>query len=181
MLEPPGAPDIGTWEMVTNGILAFPFRFGFKALRRLLQVKSHHERLDRGYLEQRAATAAVAAAARGQDEGGGGAVAAAPEFCTLERMVVRPGLQGRGVGSQCLGQALGRASAAGLGVVLSTQEARNAEFYSRLGFKAVREEAYFSAAPGQWGQAEEPRNWLMVLEPGTYQHRGAEMQSSGLS
>ncbi|KAA8499954.1 hypothetical protein FVE85_7539 [Porphyridium purpureum] len=58
-------------------------------------------------------------------------------YLTLERMVVRPELQGQGVGSRCLAAALQEADALQLPVFLATQEERNVEFYSRLGFRVA--------------------------------------------
>jgi N-acetylglutamate synthase-like GNAT family acetyltransferase len=55
----------------------------------------------------------------------------------LERMVVDPGVHGRGLGSACLTAAL--ASQATAPVVLSTQLQRDVEFYSRIGFHVVLE------------------------------------------
>jgi len=53
-------------------------------------------------------------------------------------MVVRPDMQGKGVGTHALKQALDEADDAGLPVMLATQEERNIRFYRRLGFEVVR-------------------------------------------
>ena len=145
MLQPPGAPEIGTLMMLRHGMLRFPLRFGWQALRRLLAVKAYHER-------------AEAAARRrcGPDE----------TVALLERMVVRPGVQGGGVGSRCLGAALEEASAAGHTVLLSTQSARNVKFYRRLGFAEwARDDGYFSAG----GPAGPPQtNWVLARRADAY-------------
>ena len=52
-------------------------------------------------------------------------------------MVVKPGWQGKGIGSQCLKQGLEEAARRNQGVLLSTQEERNVTFYSRVGFEEV--------------------------------------------
>eukprot|EP00961_Rhodomonas_salina_P238702 3225648-Rhodomonas_salina.2 len=55
---------------------------------------------------------------------------------TLERMVVHPSQQGKGLGRKHLGSALA-AEAHHLPVFLTTQEERNTNFYSKLGFKVM--------------------------------------------
>lgn len=124
MLLPPNSEEIGTWAMVESGILSFPLRFGFQALWRLLEVKARHDRLERAFLEAGRSSRPV---------------------CRLERMVVHPSWQGKGVGRRILGAAIAEAAAQGHGVKLSTQEARNVIFYSRLGFTVVGEpEPYYT-------------------------------------
>ena len=59
--------------------------------------------------------------------------------CLLERMVVVPALQGKGVGSKCLKEALDAVAGRGQGVLLATQEARNVRFYEGLGFETIHE------------------------------------------
>ena len=140
MLQPPAAAEISTLVMLRNGMLLFPFRFGFRALVRLLQVKGYHERAER--------------AAR-QACGG------CTEFASLERMVVRPGAQGGGLGSRCLGAALAEAAADGQAVVLGTQSARNVKFYSRLGFEEVGQDSRYFATASSSGES----NWMMVKRP----------------
>lgn len=103
--------QIAVWAMLTNGILAMPFLFGLQPFLRLLEVKNHHDVLDKAH--------------------GGTALV------HLERMVVKPGWQGKGVGSQCLRQGLQECTDREQGVMLTTQEEKNVNFYSRLGFKEV--------------------------------------------
>ena len=66
---------------------------------------------------------------------------------TLERMVVLPEHQGRGLGSRCLGVALETASSAGLPTLLSTQLEVNVRFYGKLGFEVVHTAEYLSPLP----------------------------------
>ena len=143
MILPPDSKEIGALAMVANGILRFPFRFGFRAFARLLEVKSRHDRLDRALLDSR--------------PGGGGGSA---PLRRLERVVVRAGWRGMGVGGRCLGEALAESDASGHGVSLSTQEARNVAFYSRLGFAVVGEPAVLPAAAGRTCV-----NYQMAREP----------------
>ena len=134
MLESPDTPEISSITMLQNGILQFPFRFGFRAFSRLLSVKSYYERRERELLGfQRSC------------------------MCTLERMVVRPGVQGRGVGSSCLSVAIEGVADTGLGVFLSTQLPKNVAFYRRLGFEVIAEESS-EFAP-------HISNWFMVRPP----------------
>jgi GNAT superfamily N-acetyltransferase len=119
MLQPPDAGEISVWAMLMNGILIMPFLFGLKSFRRLLEVKNHHDEIDR-----------LAQSTHGLTG----------QYCTLERMVVHPKWQGKGVGSRCLAQGLKEAALRQQGVILFTQEARNVTFYSRLGFIEVHRE-----------------------------------------
>ena len=109
MFVPPEIPDVSFCDMVRAGLLKLPLLFGLRRLSRLLKAKSLEEE----------------------------------ELSTLggfrlERMVVSPLMQGRGIGSRALQIALVEADAAGKPVVLSTNEERNVSFYSRLGFEVAR-------------------------------------------
>ena len=123
MLQPPEAGEITFFQMCRAGILLAPFKFGLGAFRRLLQVKAWYEK-------QEHALAAELAACNGGD---------ALPYCLLERMVVVPALQGKGVGSKCLKEALDAVAGRGQGVLLATQEARNVRFYEGLGFETIHE------------------------------------------
>ncbi|KAJ1471693.1 hypothetical protein T484DRAFT_1977104 [Baffinella frigidus] len=143
--------ETSTLSMLRNGIL-FSYRFGLRSLARLLEVQEYHKRVERGM-------------------GGDGAY-------HLERMAVRPGAQGGGIGSRCLGAALAEAAKKGCAVVLSTQEARNVRFYERLGFEEVaRDERYFKTA-GSSGET----NWVMLKRPpvraGGAQDRGEHVSQN---
>ncbi|KAJ1486816.1 hypothetical protein T484DRAFT_1942692, partial [Baffinella frigidus] len=141
--------ETSTLSMLRNGIL-FSYRFGWRAFARLQQVKNYHARVERGV-------------------GGEGAH-------HLERMVVRPGAQGGGIGSRCLGAALAEAAKKGCSVVLSTQEARNVRFYEGLGFEEVaRDEGYFKTA-GSSGET----NWIMLKRP-PVRAGGAQDRGEGVS
>jgi ribosomal protein S18 acetylase RimI-like enzyme len=133
MLQPPGLGDIGTLTMVRNGILLFPFRFGFRAFRRLLEVKDFHENVEK----------------KAQ-------IDFQTELGQLERMVVHPDAQCGGIGSRCLDEAL---AASGFSVLLETQSPLNVKFYTRLGFEVLgeRDESYFKTASSS-GET----SWTMV-------------------
>jgi GNAT superfamily N-acetyltransferase len=105
--------------MLVNGILTMPFLFGLQPFLRLLEVKNHHDKLDRLAQSTHRLTG---------------------DYCALERMVVHPNWQGKGVGSRCLAQGLQEAASRQQGVILFTQEERNVTFYSRIGFREVHRE-----------------------------------------
>jgi len=109
MFVPPGTPDVSLCDMLRAGLLKLPLLFGLGRFKRLLSAKRQEE---------------------GELEGLGA--------FRLERMVVSPAVQGRGVGTRALRAALSEADAASAPVVLSTNEERNVTFYSRLGFEVVR-------------------------------------------
>ncbi len=88
------------------------------------------------------------------------ALAPSHPLAHLERMVVRPGLQGRGLGGRYLGEALAEAASRGWAVSLGTQLAENVAFYRRLGFAvASHQREYFSAG------GKRAENWFMVRAP----------------
>ena len=101
-------PDVSFCDMMRAGLLKLPLLFGVVRLQRLLKAKRVEE-----------------AELQGLDA------------FRLERMVVSPAVQGRGIGTRALRFALSEADAAGKPVVLSTNEQRNVAFYSRLGFEVV--------------------------------------------
>ncbi|QDZ17899.1 hypothetical protein A3770_01p04170 [Chloropicon primus] len=110
MLVPPSMQDISLWAMLVAGILKLPFLFGLARLKRLLRAKS----LEEGALNEWGSAFRV------------------------ERMVVSPAMQGRGIGTRALQLAVEEADAAGQAVALSTNEERNVTFYSRLGFEVAQ-------------------------------------------
>ena len=118
MLCSPATRRLSTWSKVRAGLLWLPLCFGAGCMWRLLAVAAWTEDAER-----RALGAAAAAAA-----------------WQVQRMVVAPRCQGRGVGSACLAAALRHRVPAGHTVALSTNEPRNVLFYRRLGFAVVAEE-----------------------------------------
>lgn len=132
MFVAPDIADVGLWDMLRVGMLMAPFKFGIGVVKRLLSIKDDYELFEREVMD-----------AHGNE----------PMF-RLERMVVHPDVQGKGLGSRALKQALGEADAARLPVLLSTQEERNVRFYGRLGFEVVRTHALFGCA-----------HWTMLRRP----------------
>lgn len=127
MLQKPDEGEVGFIDMLRHGILLLPFKFGFRAFLRCLILKAYHEKLHQEVVNE----------AHLND---------GSSFFHLERMVVHPDLQGQGYGSKYLGEALAQVEDAGFGVILSTQEARNVKFYTRLGFAVVKNDPYFTVA-----------------------------------
>ena len=129
MFVPPETTDVRFCDMLRAGLLKLPLLFGPGRLKRLLKAKS----LEEGELKESGAF-------------------------RLERMVVSPTMQGRGIGSRALQIALKEADAAGRPVVLTTNEERNVAFYSRLGFKVARSTA-------REIDGESYRVWTMARSP----------------
>eukprot|EP00041_Stephanoeca_diplocostata_P013913 m.249056 g.249056 ORF g.249056 m.249056 type:complete len:249 (+) comp19513_c1_seq1:180-926(+) len=72
----------------------------------------------------------------------------------LERMVVHPSKQGKGVGTRCLGSVLD-VEQQSRPVLLNTQEERNVTFYKRLGFEVISVDIV----------EELGKNWTMIRRP----------------
>jgi GNAT superfamily N-acetyltransferase len=66
---------------------------------------------------------------------------------TLLYVGVRPGAQGRGLGTAVVRPGVAVADAAGLGIHLNSTNARNVPFYERLGFTALSEPVVTGDAP----------------------------------
>jgi GNAT superfamily N-acetyltransferase len=143
----PVVSSVSFWSKVRAGLLLFPFLFGWKPFMRLLTMGEAFDRTTHSLVQK-----FIASHTDRQNT------------LVLERMVVEPSLQGRGVGSSCLSSALTQAAAS---VVLSTQLQRNVDFYSRLGFDVIHEQR-FGAAADPFGF----RSWWMlrVSRSGLEQH-----------
>eukprot|EP00277_Geminigera_cryophila_P007894 CAMPEP_0179432212 /NCGR_PEP_ID=MMETSP0799-20121207/16887_1 /TAXON_ID=46947 /ORGANISM="Geminigera cryophila, Strain CCMP2564" /LENGTH=250 /DNA_ID=CAMNT_0021209487 /DNA_START=166 /DNA_END=915 /DNA_ORIENTATION=+ len=125
MLQNPGTPTISSWALIKSGLLTMPWRFGMEAFRRLLKVKHYHEEIEHEFLKAR------------ENDGD------FTRWCSLERMVVHPAVQGTGVGSRCLADALADVALSEFGVQLCTQDLRNVTFYKRLGFKEISQDSQY--------------------------------------
>ena len=98
------------------GMLKGFLRFGFGVTKRLVTIKEKYECIEDIVLKKNKYK----------------------PIYRLERMVVHPKHQGKGIGSIALKKhALKDADDKDLQVMLSTQELRNVRFYERLGFKVV--------------------------------------------
>lgn len=120
-MEPPGTPPLSTWELISVGVLEMPFRFGLGAFLRMLTRMQFYDELAKSGMDAWAAKKGVRV----------------PRHCFLERMVVLPEYQGKGVGTHCLGQGLREVLERGFGVYLNTQSEDNVKFYRRLGFEVI--------------------------------------------
>ena len=159
LLEPPDAPEISLWQMIRSGLLMLPVRFGRRPFLRLLSVKEYYDGCFREVFRDGALDRS--------------------RYCTLERMVVSPACQGRGVGSACLGAALQECDDRGLGVVLTTQEPRNARFYGKLGFEVLAEQpATFSPAVTDWIMIRHPPTGAVLQENRAAEAPAAAARSS---
>lgn len=116
MFVSPDIPTVGILDMMRVGFLAAPFLFGFGLMQRLLSIKGVYEGIEHDEMNK-------------HDK---------PMY-KLERMVVRPHIQNQGIGTHALKLALAEADAAGLPVILGTQEERNVHFYKRMGFGVAGE------------------------------------------
>lgn len=117
MFVTPEVANVSLWEMLRVGLVAMPLYFGWGTVRRLLAIKNS--------TEDQFEAARVAHGLLGKP------------VCMLERMVVHPADQGRGIGTQALRQVLAEADAAGWPMLLGTNEERNVVFYERVGFEVV--------------------------------------------
>lgn len=131
MFVSPDIPTVGILDMIRVGFLAAPFLFGFGVMQRLLSIKDAYERIEHQVMNN-------------HDK---------PMY-KLERMVVHSRIQNQGIGTHALKLALAEADAAGLPVILGTQEERNVHFYKRMGFCVV----------GEY-DIEGIKHWKMVRQP----------------
>eukprot|EP01031_Cornospumella_fuschlensis_P041232 gene41232-50319_t len=125
------------WEKVWAGLLTLVVLFGFQTFGRMMQASDWFDERIRLISEGR-------------------------EYFELQRMIVNPAYQGKGIGSRLLGEALKEADDAKLPVILSTQDDRNVVFYSRLGFKVMKEEIY---SPSDNSEEYSYKCTFMLREP----------------
>lgn len=130
LLEPPGIPQLSTWDLVRAGLLGAAWRFGLASTRRLVRTKEYFEESERRVLGNRAGS-----------------------VMRLNRLTVLPARQGQGVGSKALAEALRGVDAP---VMLETQDARNVSFYERLGFAVVAEDTCPIGDYHTWSMLREP-------------------------
>ena len=129
MFVSPDTPDVSLWDMLRAGMLKGIFKFGFGVVKRLVTIKDEYEHIEDIVLKKNEYK----------------------PIYRLERMVVHPNHQGKGMGSIALKHALKDADDKDLQVMLSTQEERNVRFYERLGFKVVHTSIL-----------AEHTNWVMI-------------------
>lgn len=118
-VRPPGGVPTSALTMIRRGLIPFAVRHDYSAVQRLLALKRTYDALE-------------------HDLGRG-----APHL-HVHMMAVKSGLQGQGLGSLLLDQALGAArpepSAPEVPIVLTTHTAHNVRFYEKRGFAVVSEQ-----------------------------------------
>uniref|UniRef100_A0A7S0ZJ82 N-acetyltransferase domain-containing protein n=1 Tax=Timspurckia oligopyrenoides TaxID=708627 RepID=A0A7S0ZJ82_9RHOD len=136
---PAALADSSLWEMIKAGVWLMPFKFGVSTVSRLLNIIDQMERNSDGNSQT----------AHGSRR----------DALKLERMVVRPDYQGQGVGSRALRSVLDEASQMekSVEIHLETQEERNVEFYTRLGFQVTNTKDFYEDEPEYTF-----RSWHMV-------------------
>ena len=126
------------WEQVSAGLLLIPFRVGITVFQQLIAVGEWIDKEEASVIGDRT-------------------------HYKLSTMVVRPDVQGKGVGTRCLNTAIERADCDSIPILLSTQLEKNVVFYKRLGFEVQRDSCF--------GEGNEPpisfRSWVMVRETKT--------------
>jgi GNAT superfamily N-acetyltransferase len=147
--------------MVKAGLLAMPIRFGWSALKRLLEVKDWYDRKHIAVKE-------------------GAFPGCAHQAYSLQRMVVFPAHQGKGLGSSCLASHLKAIDESTITTrisdsscsdkistntppkpyvtptILATQELQNVQFYTKAGFRVYLKEDFVGA------DGTVIPNWFMI-------------------
>lgn len=119
MLIPSCEAAISLWKKISGGILKLIFRDGgLSVLQRLIEISDWMD-------------AEIASC-----------VKAGVEYLTLQRMVVSPESQGKGIGTKSLSLGIRDADSKCMPIVLSTQDERNVKFYSRLGFVEFKRKTF---------------------------------------
>ena len=137
ILVPNDKSNFSFWEKMSWGLYEFPFRCGFESTSRLIATSDCYDKFALDLMKD------------------------TPNYLHLQRMVVNVNMQGKGIGSRCLGKALNdTADKLQLPVILSTQDIRNVTFYSRLGFELVRTEE-FKANNENYSYI----SWFMIRQP----------------
>jgi ribosomal protein S18 acetylase RimI-like enzyme len=128
-------PSATLWQKISAGLLLIPLRCGFSVFSRLMTSSSHFDEIFEKALPQ--------------------------THFELQRMVVDPNYQGKGIGSRCLSEALKKADSLSLPVILGTQEEINVRFYEKLGFEIYLQEKFSPTGSA----TDEYDNWIMIRQP----------------
>ena len=165
------------WDMIRVGMLLGIYKFGWNRFHRLLEVNNWFENEENNALKlYYGDDGTIKTTTKTEQE------QETPKnnnIIRLERMVVLPNYQGQGIGSSALNEALKEADQHQLDVFLVTQEKRNVNFYTRLGFKVIQESIFepTSADNATASTATSSttmrlnnyciNNWFMIREPKT--------------
>lgn len=123
------------WDKINAGLLLIPFYCGFDVFSRLMTTSKHFDEITLRFPPR-------------------------PHF-ELQRMVVDPEYQGKGIGSKSLSQGIKKADELGLPIYLTTQLEINTRFYQKLGFEIALQEKFSPIGEAN----DECDNWVMVREP----------------
>jgi len=133
MLVPPHM-QMSTWDKLRCGLVMLPIKWGMHTLSRMEEYVAYANQTYARLFDAR----------YGKDD-----------YFKLERMVVEPSAQGKGIGTKCLAAALvGVCDKAAKPCVLQTQLPQNVKFYKRLGFEVFAQEHKFGAP--QYFMARDP-------------------------
>jgi ribosomal protein S18 acetylase RimI-like enzyme len=127
---PPGQ-SLTVVGMVRCGMLAAPFRIGFRPLARFAKANASMDPVHKQ-------------AMHGQ-----------PHWQLLI-VTVAPVLQGQGRGQALLSDGLGQIDSEGMACYLDTSNPTNLPYYQRLGFEVVKEVPLGRGGPPAWGMRREP-------------------------
>lgn len=109
MMVPNYCAQSSTYEKVfKGGVFEFVLRFGLAPIQRLIKLSDFMDAVHDEVMQGR------------------------PRYYCLQRMVVEKTLQGKGIGSKYLGNALKKADEEQVPVVLGTEDPKNVIFYGRL-------------------------------------------------
>jgi len=118
---------ISNWDMIKAGVWKIPIKFGFKTLKRLLESMDDSKSAAEKFFDA-SSVASASASPKYSDKRSDDSK---EQFIMLERLVVRPDWQGKGLGSKCLKAVMAEAK---VPMRLMTQEEINDTFHQRLGF-----------------------------------------------
>jgi ribosomal protein S18 acetylase RimI-like enzyme len=127
---PPGR-TMSAGGMVRSGILAAPFRVGFRPFATFMGALEVMERIHKKHVPE--------------------------PHLYLAIVAVDPELQGRGLGSALVTEGLMQADRANCTSYLETSERRNLAFYERQGFAVVETATLGDGGPPAWAMRREPR------------------------
>ncbi len=126
---PPGQ-SMTLGRMARSGMLAAPFRIGFRPLASFAGANTVMDKVHKRHVSQ-------------------------PHWQLLI-VGVDPELQGQGRGSAIVQEGLARADQAALPCYLDTSQPGNIPFYERLGFTIVEEATLGKGGPQAWGMRRDP-------------------------
>ena len=128
---PPG-PGITIPRMIRSGMLALPFRAGFRPFSRFMAANETMDRIHKARVP-------------------------GPHWY-LFGVAVAPELHNQGIGSSIIREGLARADRESRPCYLETSEPRNLVLYQRLGFAVLEEATLGKGGPPAWAMLREPQS-----------------------